>query len=286
MTATPVGTLTFAIAVTVDNSGNATKGVLSSHDASGKVLSGELKKQDPAAFSLSAVAGSYAFGAQGRDSNNVHAALAGVFTLASSGTISAGQWDFLFSANDTDLAFTGTATAATNGRGTMTVTNANGTYHFSYFPVSSTDHLIMTLDGIPAFAIMQGEMLQQTGKPFSSSSFAGSMTFYAQGEGPTPGSSINVRAGTITPQGTPGTFTMTYIGSDGMFPTADSKFFTYNVSSSGRVTTACSATGATSVFYLAGTSSGFLVGGTITAADSAKKLGGRFRAADRWTLFP
>ena len=103
------------------------------------------------------------------------------------------------------------------------------------------------------------------------------MTFYALGEGPSPGASTNVRVGTMGPlTGNPGNYTMTYTGADGTSPFADSKFFTITVAASGRVTTTASATGATSVFYLVGPNQGFLIGGTITASDSTRKVGGYF----------
>ena len=271
-----LGTFTFSIAAIVDGTGNASKGVLSSHDSTTKHLTGEFKKRDTTITTLSAIAGSYAFGVEGRDSNNVHVVQAGVFSLAGSGSITAGEWDYLGSTNNVDLAFTGTATAPANGRGTFNLSPSGGTVHYAYYPVSATEHFVMTLDSFGGFSILHGRMLRQTG-PFSSTSLNASMTFYALGEGPSPGASTNVRVGTMGPlTGNPGNYTMTYTGADGTSPFADSKFFTITVAASGRVTTTASATGATSVFYLVGPNQGFLIGGTITASDSTRKVGGYF----------
>jgi Putative Ig domain len=271
-----LGTFTFSIAAIVDGTGNASKGVLSSHDSTTKHLTGEFKRRDTTITTLSAIAGSYAFGVEGRDANNSHVVQAGVFTLASTGSITAGEWDYLGSSNSVDLAFTGSATAPVNGRGTFNLSTVNGTVHYSYFPISATEHFVMTLDSFGGFSILHGQMLRQTG-PFSGTSLNASMTFYALGEGPSPGASTNVRVGTMGPlTGNPGNYTMTYTGADGTSPIADSKFFTCTVAASGRVTTTASATGATSVFYLVGPNQGFVIGGTITASDSTRKVGGYF----------
>jgi hypothetical protein len=154
-------------------------------------------------------------------------------TLASNGTISAGQLDHLGPGNDANLPFTGTATAVTSGRGTISISNVNGTFNYAYYPASTTESFLVSLDGAGGSPLVQGEMLQQSGRPFDASAFSAPMTFAADADG-TPGGT-SVRTGTIVLQGTPNTLTMTYSGTNSGSPDANSGFVTYSVSPNGRV---------------------------------------------------
>ena len=202
---------TFAIALGSFNGGIANRGRMIELDNEQIWATGLLAKQDPVAFSPSAITGGYAFGFAGTASSgfplnaigrftaiggSVSAGLADVYGLglteSGSGTISAGL----------RLPFAGIYQVSTNGRGTAVFIFSGpdpGFSKFSFYVVSGSELLFIETDtcdsGICTFkGGISGEALQQSGGPFTASSLNGSAVFNltAAGNGTATGGSVAV----------------------------------------------------------------------------------------------
>ncbi|MFY9532356.1 MAG: hypothetical protein WAR24_25925 [Candidatus Acidiferrales bacterium] len=127
-------------------------------------------RQDPTAFSTSALSGNYVFllnsglsGAAGRITADGQGNLIGVEDVNSFGTVS------------NNLALTGAYSVAASGRGTGTLTSSSGTTNLVFYVVSSGQVLI--LDDGPEV----GSALKQTLQLFSNASLSGNYAFLEQG---------------------------------------------------------------------------------------------------------
>jgi hypothetical protein len=139
---------------------------------------GFLEKQDPSAFMNSALTGGYAFHFDGV-SATAEMSAAGRFSANGAGAMTAGVEDI----NDggvvsPNVAFTGTYDVASNGRGTATVNNPDGTSQFSFYVVSARKLIFVSLDWVPAFL---GIVTQQTLPSFSTASLMGDYAFLQTG---------------------------------------------------------------------------------------------------------
>lgn len=118
-------------------------------------------QQDPTAFSLGAIAGSYAFGTLGAQSATSRMGLAGVVTFDATGNVTAGHADSNSSNPLTYAALTGALTAPdANGRGTFTLSGGGQTFHFAYYIVNANRLMIISTDAEPCLA---GFMTRQAG---------------------------------------------------------------------------------------------------------------------------
>jgi hypothetical protein len=141
--------------------------------------SGNFNAQTASAFSNSALSGPYSFGFLGANGSGSPAASAGVFTLDGAGNIVAGTEDVNDAGTITNnLTFTGHYNVASNGRGTATVTDSNGTFNFALYVVSSSQIKFIEIDSSAPIA---GNALQQQATSFSNASLSGNAVFFLAG---------------------------------------------------------------------------------------------------------
>jgi hypothetical protein len=114
---------------------------------------GLLVQQDPTAFSLGSLVGSFAFGTLGAQSAARHMGFAGVITIDASGNVTAGHGDSNDSSPLTYAPLSGALTAPdANGRGSLTLTASGQTFHFSYYIVNANRLFLIGTDAEPALA--------------------------------------------------------------------------------------------------------------------------------------
>ena len=177
--------LTFAFALGTVVNGVATKGQMMFE---GYPVSGSLALQSSAAFSTSALNGPYAFGLHGADGAGNPEVSVGSFRM-SGGTISNGLEDV--NDNGTLLAgatLTGSLGSSidSNGRGTFTVTvqGESGSATGAFYVVSGAK-LFALINSSPSSNLFLdcGEILQQTGGPYSLASLNGTAIVSEQAGG-------------------------------------------------------------------------------------------------------
>jgi hypothetical protein len=172
---------TFSFALnSFSTSGLATQGRLIDLTLPGESGTGFFVKQDPAAFSTTAINGGYAFGLTGPQGIYENVAL-GRFT-ASGGSLSAGHLDlvgFGTSGLQPDQPFSGTYAVDGSGRGdvTLNISGRPNPLGLILYAVSSSESLWMEAGGSGA----TGMVLQQSGGPFNASSLNGTSVFGASG---------------------------------------------------------------------------------------------------------
>jgi hypothetical protein len=125
---------------------------------------GFFQKQDPTAFEQTALAGNFAFGTLGAQTDGTRLGLVGALAIDAGGTVT-GHVDANGSSALTDAVLAGVLGAPdTNGRGTLTLTatatGGNQTFHFAYYIVNANRLLLVTTDAAPRMA---GYMTRQTG---------------------------------------------------------------------------------------------------------------------------
>jgi hypothetical protein len=167
------GSRTFALSVMADGNAN----IIEFDDSTGGGTrdSGVLLKQTTSAFSTSQITGSYAFGLLGIDSHKNRFGLAGDFQADGAGHFSNGLLDSDDSSSgpSSSVAFTGTYSVASNGRGLATITTARGTTNYSFYVVNAGELLAVEIDPFPPGGepLVSGSMLQQTsGSGFNATS--------------------------------------------------------------------------------------------------------------------
>jgi hypothetical protein len=187
--------------------------------------SGDLRKQDPSAFSLSKLNGGWVFEMMGANHDGQRMANVGVFTLAS-GNITNGACDINEGGSYQTCNFTGSASTINTqtGRGLSTIQSNNGASHQAIYVVSAGRFFMEQIDSVPSTnPLMAGSVLQQTVPNFSNATLMGTTVFYYQdihaGDGLDQSGAMNMTfdgngnvnvvsadedlAGTIT-QGSPG----------------------------------------------------------------------------------
>jgi hypothetical protein len=260
----------YAFSVGSFNAGVATKARLIEFDdtsgATGTRGSGIMRLQDPTAFALAKITGSYGFGISGQDSSGGRIAAAGLFSADGAGKISGGTED----TNDAgavknSVSFTGTYTAPdpTNGRatGTISTTSPAQTTHFSFYVVSANEAFLMTTDAESTSGLESGTVLSQASTPYSNSSLNATSVFYEVGlNSAALTTQSDVRIGLFAPNGNGGV-AITSDENDGGTITANNTTsgLTYAVASDGRVTITGGA-GTPPILYLVDTNKAFLLG--------------------------
>jgi Putative Ig domain len=240
------GSKTFRFSLGNIASGVAATGHVIQFDNSGENVTGILRKQDPAAFSLAAINGNYAFGATAPKVNSGKFAVVGTFT-ASGGAISAGQVDVddngnvnqlgaAFTYPPTPLAFTGTYTMAANGRGTFTISPGGTPVHANLYAVSASEMLTLSTDLQSTNSLFVGSALQTTQSTFAPNSLNAPSILYTTALGNNGGTTVSrISAGIVSPNGS-GTFSFSGYQNQGGTSTAQSASGSYSVASNGRVT--------------------------------------------------
>jgi hypothetical protein len=154
-------------------------------------LNGLLEKQDPTAFTDSALNGSYAFtvGGSGSSSGLQPFQVIGTFLADGAGTISSGTED----TNGFGVLYmlqplSGTYTVGSNGRGTLTLSGSFGgvfsQLHFSVYVLSTTKIRMLSLDagnGVNPFLVISGTAERQEAASFSASDLSGDYVFVEDG---------------------------------------------------------------------------------------------------------
>ena len=214
--ATSAGTSIYRFALGVISSGVASKGRFIEFDNTGTLGSGVFGKQDPSVFLTSRISGNYAFGADTTSTLITSArnrfAMVGAFAANGSGSITSGELD----ANDggninksgglnypaSGLAFTGSYTVSSNGRGKMNFMVGTQAVNMSLYMISASEVLFVSVDPQSSDAPFTGSALQQSGGPFSISSVSGPRVLYVSGLcgscGPSSTTVSDLIAGTFT----------------------------------------------------------------------------------------
>ncbi len=205
-------------------------------EASGVVL-----KQDPTAFSLSKILGNYALGLAGAqtspgtfpDVNFPEAAIVGTFAADGQGNLTNGQVDgrFPFTANDFVVSST--------GRGTFTTRlSPQLTLNWTFYIVDSSHLLAVSVYDADAYIhYFAGEIVQQTGGPYTNASLTGVSVIETQAENGTSDSANPTQAqvGLLTADGA-GNFSVLSDQNDGGTLSSPAFTGTYTVSANGLAT--------------------------------------------------
>jgi hypothetical protein len=159
----PNGSGQFTYAVTVpDANGVIHGGRIALINAAENSGSGEITLQDSTAFSASALAGSYAFGAIGDDSAGAHQGFIGRFSVDASGAVSAGRADANGSTPLTAVALTGSLSAPdANGRGIATLSASGQSLVMTYYAVNASKLFIIDTDSGSGTPRLTGYMTRQ-----------------------------------------------------------------------------------------------------------------------------
>jgi large repetitive protein len=199
---TTAGTQNFRVAI--DASGNLVRFV--EFDAAGPNVirgAGFLKKQDLAAFSNAAIKPNFAFGLSGSTSTGARSAVIGNVALNGSGGIASGLVDSNAAGTVTTsqaVANTSTLNITGTGRGTVTLNAGSlSAIHGVVYVISADELIVLRTDAMnPTTPLLTGELLSQSGAPYSNASMpvSGISILHVQGQGTTP-NTTSVAAGAV-----------------------------------------------------------------------------------------
>jgi hypothetical protein len=263
------GSVTFALAApaSIVTAGNDTAIRMIEFDdttGSGSRGSGFLKVSN-GATTTSSIVNNYAFSLSGVDSSENPIAVVGSFSADSKGNITGYGADENDSGAMTNVgAFTGTY-AVSSIRGTMQFTWNGNTYHYSFYPVTPSELLLISLDTVASnIPLLSGVVEQQTGA-FSASSLKGGGVLELSGLASLSGAlAPDVTLGLANGNGA-GNITVAYDEYKGQLLSPQSFTGTYTVTAaSGRVT--LSSAGTPAVMYLLDTNEAFVLGGDSSAS--------------------
>ena len=253
--ATSSATYKFALSLgSLNASSIATKGRMIEADSTGILGSGELRLQDPTAFSTAAVNGNFAFGAGSPITLSTGGAnrfvVIGTLNLSNPSSVT-GEEDFNLNGQVDGGITTGAAvpiTAGTlsisnNGRGTLTLTVAaagafpGGTFTESVYVVSATEILFVNIGAQSGTNPMFGGSAKKQSGGFSTSSLSGNLVLYAAGIcstcGPTGGVGPQLTVGVVNIPST-GSFSLAADQVSGAVAAPFTLVGTYTVDSAGR----------------------------------------------------
>ena len=184
------GSRTFELSMMANGNAN----IIEFDDATGAGTrnSGVLLIQDKFAFSTSSITGGYAFGFLGIDASKNRFGVAGDLQADGSGNFTSGELDSdAVSGASGGVTITGgTYSVASNGRGTATITTAQGTTNYAFYVVNAGELLAMEIDPFPA-SVVSGSMLKQTSGSDFDSTCVFEMTALNQ-SGPTAESQVGL----------------------------------------------------------------------------------------------
>jgi hypothetical protein len=299
---TSAGTQNYRFSLGNITSGVASTGHVIDFDTTGPFTAGVLRKQTASAFNTSVVTGNYAFGVSsvqnilscnnGGTTCGGKFGAVGVFNL-SSGSITGGEVDFNqngqldasstsnFPTSPVSISNGGTYTiSGTNGRGTLSFTPAATgatVVNTIIYVVSSTDVLVLAKDDQTNNSLFAGELLKQSGTPFSANPLSGAYVGYQSSLGFTTAGTSRATLLLLTASGSG--LSGTQLRNDGgSFQSKSLSGITYSVASTGRMT--ISIAGATNqpIFYLVSANQAFFVNGN-TGVDTGffqSQTGGPF----------
>ena len=165
------GSRTFAFALVSSVNGISDNGSIIEFDdntgnGTGTRDSGVLLKQDSSAFSTAQINGYYAFGLLGADSHANRYAMAGEFQADGNMNLNSGLLDSDDSSSgvSSSVAWSGTYSVASTGRGTATITTTQGTTNYAFYVVSKTQLLMIETDSVAGGnPLVGGSILAQPG---------------------------------------------------------------------------------------------------------------------------
>ena len=135
---------------------------------------GLLLLQNPAAFNLPALAGDYAFGLLGADTDSSRMGLAGTVSIDAGGTVTVGRADSNASSALNAAPLTGNLGAPdANGRGTFLLTSGSTSFHFAYYIVDANRLLVVSAESGATAPRLAGFLTRRSGT-FDNSSLSGS----------------------------------------------------------------------------------------------------------------
>ncbi len=246
--ATSSGTQTFRFALSGISGGIASTGNLIEFDATGSNAAGMMGLQDPTAFSIAQITGAYAFGASGPEVGGSKFAIVGMLSLSGGAVSNTSVVDLSDHGNidgsgttnypATPVSLTGGSySVASNGRGTLALDTANGTTGSIIYVLSPTEFLMLTTDSQITDSLYLGSATQQSGGPFSVSSFSGSSVVYTTGLGNDGGTETSLGSVILFTVTSSGTASVTgWQSSGGTVSAQSASGVTFSVASSGRVT--------------------------------------------------
>ena len=271
---------------TLDSSGDGHFIELGTNGSSG---SGILKLQDQTSFSTAAIAGDYAFGFAGLVFVPMSASYpfseVGRFHADGAGNLSNGVMDAAApgsTMNSLNLAGSyAVPNVSSDGRGTAVlqtpIPGTNGTFNFAFYILSPNEQFFISIDApSPSLPQLSGRVAAQLGGPFSNASLNGTVIFNQSGPTVVPTASVSI--GEITADGA-GNLT-------GAFDQNDNGTISSNVPFTGNYVIGADGRGTLnfminppfavpSVFYLAGSNTGFLLEGPAMNGPS-QALSGSF----------
>lgn len=215
LTTATLGTQNFRIAV--DASGALGRFIEFDASAPGTIRgNGIIKKQNSAAFSNAALSGPFAFGFSGQKSAGGRSALIGRFVTDGAGGITTGLADANSGGTATTsaaIANTSTYNIAASGRGTVQMNVGTvGTVHGALYVVSANEIFFLRTDALSATVdLLSGDIVAQTGGPYSTGSLVGTSVLYLQGR--SSATSTSVGAGLLVSL-LPGIVTTTFDAND------------------------------------------------------------------------
>ena len=129
-----------------------------------EAASGLLVKQDPMAFGLAQLAGSFAFGALGMQIDNTRVGFAGEFSIDATGAVTSGRMDSNATQALSAAALSGSMSAPdANGRGTLNLSAGGQTFVFSYYVVNVNKLLIVSAASPMSAPRLAGFATRQSG---------------------------------------------------------------------------------------------------------------------------
>ena len=275
---TTAGTQFFRFSVGAISSGIASTGHMIEFDATGSNAAGELRLQNPAAFSTSAISGTYAFGVSGPDTGGGKFAIVGLLTLSGGSVVTTGADPSVIDTNDNGninntsgstyptspiaLSGGGVYSIGANGRGTLSLVVGSGssnTVHVIVYAVSTSEFLVLAGDPQSSNGLYVGSAMRQSAGSFSTSSLNAKSIVYTSGLGNSGGTAVSrVSVGILNP--TSGTATFSGQQNDGGTLQAQSATgVTYTVATNGRVSFAGGGGGSAPLVYLVGPNQGYVL---------------------------
>lgn len=195
-----LGTYTYAFAL--NSNGNVARMI--EVDSTGIRGAAVIKRQNPSAFSTSALAGGYTLSLTGNDFAGGRIGVLSSIFPSGGGVIAGSSMDVNDAGNSlpTFVNFQGAYNVTSNGRGTLSLSVLNygtGKFNFAIYVVSASEFYLVSTDvvgsGNPLFS---GSALQQSGSPFNNKSFSGYSVFQQTG---VTGGAPDVSVGLLTYDG-------------------------------------------------------------------------------------
>jgi hypothetical protein len=226
--------------------------------------SGEFVQQDASAFSLSQLAGSFAFGLLGADVANQRMGLVGQLSVDISGTITGGRMDSNGSSALTAATFTaGTMSAPdANGRGTLSLSGGGQSFQFAYYVINANRLFLVDIDS--SGTKLAGYMTRRSGGSFGNAALAapGILSLWGASGSDQP-SAVSTLARLSNGNSTAGTVDLLLDTADHALTTTASPVSgaSYSVDTDGRTALSYTAGGSTRQFtlYLDGTANGYVI---------------------------